>query len=538
MKTQHWKSLVYKGPAFPPPYEPKGLSIWFKGRPYKLGPIAEEMAYHFAKKKDMPYFNDEVFRSNFMSDFLNVLPQDLKNVNISELDFKEFFDFINQEKLNKESLTKEQKKLMSKQRREFREMLKKEHGYAIIDGNTIEVANWMIEPPGIFVGRGSHPLRGRWKKRVSQSDVELNLSEDAPVPPGNWKAIIHDHSSMWLARWQDKINGKMKYVWPHDSSYLLQERNKEKYDKAMRLDNYIDRIRKLIKSGMESKDEKTRKVATVCFLIDRLGMRVGDEKDEDEADTVGATTLRVEHIKIHKNKIDFDFLGKDSVKWEKTIENPEPSLLENLRRFMDGKSNNDLVFDGINSRIVNKFLSSVSKDITAKTFRTYHATKVVENYLRGLNAELKDTDESVKVYYAKLANLQAAIFCNHKRTPPKNWEESIKKKEEKILQLQTSEAKTERRRLSQEKRLLKLKLNIELSKQTRDYNLNTSLKNYIDPRVYKSWCDSIGLDWKKLYTNSLQKKFAWVSRSRLRWDDESKTKNVITEQITISNKYK
>ena len=26
-------------------------------------------------------------------------------------------------------------------------------------------------------------------------------------------------------------------------------------------------------------------------------MRVGDEKDEDEADTVGATTLRVEHVK-------------------------------------------------------------------------------------------------------------------------------------------------------------------------------------------------------------------------------------------------
>jgi len=27
-------------------------------------------------------------------------------------------------------------------------------------------------------------------------------------------------------------------------------------------------------------------------------MRVGDEKDEDEADTVGASTLRVEHLKF------------------------------------------------------------------------------------------------------------------------------------------------------------------------------------------------------------------------------------------------
>ena len=39
-------------------------------------------------------------------------------------------------------------------------------------------------------------------------------------------------------------------------------------------------------------------------------MRVGDEKDPDEADTVGATTLRKEHIKITTNTIEFDFLGK------------------------------------------------------------------------------------------------------------------------------------------------------------------------------------------------------------------------------------
>ena len=49
-------------------------------------------------------------------------------------------------------------------------------------------------------------------------------------------------------------------------------------------------------------------------MIHEVGMRVGDEKDEDEADTVGATTLRVEHIKrLDDQAIEFDFLGKDSV---------------------------------------------------------------------------------------------------------------------------------------------------------------------------------------------------------------------------------
>ena len=40
-------------------------------------------------------------------------------------------------------------------------------------------------------------------------------------------------------------------------------------------------------------------------------MRVGDEKDPDEADTVGAITLRPEHIKIEGDTLHFDFFGKD-----------------------------------------------------------------------------------------------------------------------------------------------------------------------------------------------------------------------------------
>ena len=48
-------------------------------------------------------------------------------------------------------------------------------------------------------------------------------------------------------------------------------------------------------------------------------MRVGDEKDPDEADTVGATTLRKEHVTLTSNSIKFDFLGKDSVRWQETV---------------------------------------------------------------------------------------------------------------------------------------------------------------------------------------------------------------------------
>ena len=53
------------------------------------------------------------------------------------------------------------------------------------------------------------------------------------------------------------------------------------------------------------------------YLIDTLALRAGNEKDsEEEADTVGCCSLRVEHIEIlPNNQIKLDFLGKDSMRY-------------------------------------------------------------------------------------------------------------------------------------------------------------------------------------------------------------------------------
>jgi DNA topoisomerase-1 len=364
-----------------------------------------------------------------------------------------------------------------------------------------------------FVVHNSHPLRGRWKPRVTPADVTLNLGEKAPVPEvpaelRRWGKVVHDHESIWIARWIDKLTEKEKYVWPHESSDIQQSRNKEKYDKALKIGKELLKIRAATLKKMSSKDEKESKIATVCCLIDKLGMRVGDEKDEDEADTVGATTLRVEHIKIGVGAIEFDFLGKDSVRWVKLLENPETALVNNLRKFTAGKRPEAEIFDGINSSMVNRFLSNIVPGTTAKVFRTYHATNVTEVFLR--SKDVRVADDLEKKYHVKIANLKAAVWCNHKRTPPKNWEESLKKKEQKLEEYKAK---------GKEERVRKMSMDIDLAKETKEYNLNTSLKNYIDPRVIKSWADSVGLDWKKIYTSSLLRKFEWAAKSRKPWEE-------------------
>jgi DNA topoisomerase-1 len=504
----YWKTLSHNGVHFPPLYEPDGLSIAVRGKPLKLSSLAEEMAYHFAKKKDTPYVQDPVFRSNFMSDFAGLLPAWGHGAKFDEVDFSELNAKVDREKAARERMSKEQKKADAASRKEQREALRAKFGKAVLDGKESDFANYMVEPPGLFMGRGKHPFRGKWKPRVNPSDVVLNLGETAPVPPGNWKEVVHDHNSMWMAKWVDKLTDKEKYVWLHESTPIQQGRSRAKYDKAQKVGSSLQKIRDRIIRDLDSKDEKVRQVATVCYLIDTMGMRVGDEKDEDEADTVGASTLRVEHVKLDGTRAEFDFLGKDSVAWTKA-ETVPPSVARNLKEFTRGKRPDEEIFHNVSSALVNQYLSSIVKGATAKVFRTYHATARAREILG--SKDLRGADDLDKLYHAKEANLQAAIFCNHQRTPPKTWDETLRKKREK---LEAAKAK------GNPNRVAKLRREVEFFVRTKNYNLNTSMKNYIDPRLYKSWCDYVGLDWAKVYSKSLQRKFSWAQKTSPKWEKE------------------
>jgi DNA topoisomerase-1 len=518
----YWTTLSHNGVNFPDPHVPTGMSVKAGGRSVPLTPLADEMAYHLAKKKDTPYIQDTVFRSNFMQDFLQELPEWCRGMAFQDLDFSDFFSRVDAEKEAKERQSKEEKKRLAAERKEMREALKARFGLAILDGKKVDIANWMVEPPGLFMGRGQHPLRGRWKPRIADRDVILNLGEGSPIPKGNWKEVVHDHSSMWMAKWIDKLTDKEKYVWLHESSPLQQSRNKAKYDNAAKVGRHLERIRAKILKELDSKDIRARQVATVCYLIDTLGMRVGDEKDEDEADTVGASTLRVEHVKLGSNTIIFDFLGKDSVRWEKklVLRPFELKVLRNLQEFTSEKSPETEIFHHVSSSMVNQFLSSIVPGLTAKVFRTHHATAKTEEVLRSKDA--RNTDDLDKLFFAKEANLAAAVFCNHQRTPPRTWDQTLERKKAKL-----EEARQNPR--SKVERVRKLEMELDFFRRTKNYNLNTSLKNYIDPRVYKAWCDYVGLEWARIYSKSLQKKFSWVVQSRREWERSAQEVEVVAQ---------
>ena len=552
-----WKTLQHNGILFPPDFESKGIRIKIKGQEASLDLLQEEMIYQWAKKKDTPYTQDKVFQKNFVSDFAKTFNGKYKNLELSDIDFSNPFKLVDKEKDAKELLTKEEKKALAAKRKELREEMKAKYGMAIMDGKEVEVANYMAEPPGIFIGRGEHPMRGKWKPKVSSKDVTLNLGKDAKLPFGNWGKVVHDKDSMWMASWTDILTQKRKYVWLADTAGIKQDRDRAKYDKAKKLASEIDKIKDKIVKDMQNKDAGVRRIATACYLIYRTAMRVGDEKDPEEADTVGATTLRKEHIKLNGDSIEFDFLGKDSVRWQETIPaiGHDKQFHDNLKELVSKKKDTDEIFDNITSRHVNIYYSGVVKGLTAKVFRTYLASSVVSKYLRE-NGDVKKSTPAEKLYHAKLANLEAATMCNHKRTIPKTFEQTLqkkvdklqtvkaatpwKKKEEALKKAESAKPKTDAQKEKQNERIKKAKiqirktkqkhkeriekltLQVDLTKKTKDYNLGTSLRNYIDPRIFKSWTDDVGAEWEKLYTAALQKKFLWVKSENESWNQVSK----------------
>ena len=187
----------------------------------------------------------------------------------------------------------------------------------------------MVEPPGIFRGRGEHPHMGKLKQRIVPEFVKINIGQENPIPictvPGHsWKRVEDKKDATWLAHFRDErsTHALGKYVFLAAESSIKGVNDRKKYEKARRLNQLIDKIRASYTQRMESKDLTDNQLGVCTYLIDKLALRVGNEKGEDEADTVGCCSLRVEHIKLEEGEnynITFDFLGKDSMRYLNTV---------------------------------------------------------------------------------------------------------------------------------------------------------------------------------------------------------------------------
>lgn len=425
--TNKWGTLEHNGVVFPPPYErlPKNVKMRYDGVPVTLHPEAEEVAGFFATMLNSAHnVENPTFQKNFLNDFKEILKKtggatdrNGEKVAIKEYakcDFRPMFDYFEGQRVAKKALSVAERKALKAEK----DKVEAPYMYCVWDGKKQKVGNFRVEPPGLFRGRGEHPKTGRVKTRVMPEDVTLNIGENATVPPPpeghRWKSIKHDKQGTWLAMWQENINGNYKYVMLAANSDVKGQSDYKKFEKARELKKHIDRIRKDYRKELKSELMAERQKATAMYLIDQFALRAGNEKGDDEADTVGCCSLKYEHITLRAPAtVIFDFLGKDSIRFHEEFE-VDPQVFKNLKIFKKPpKGEGDDIFDRLTTTQLNNHLKNYMPGLTAKVFRTYNASFTMSKLLAEMKSE-GTIAEKIKDYND--ANRKVAILCNHKRT--------------------------------------------------------------------------------------------------------------------------
>ena len=382
------------------------------------------------------------------------------------------------------------------------------------------------------MGRGCHPLAGKIKRTILPEDITLNIDKESEIPPlqsfyknHKWGDIISDNTKEWLASWKDNITGKTKYVWLSNQSTFKSKSDQYKFDLAKKLNENIEKIMNInsINITNPKTDIKVRQHAVATYLINKLALRVGNEKGDDEADTVGVCSLRVEHINLENdNVIKFDFLGKDSVRYKKNVE-VDSDVYNNLIKFVNNKSKKDYLFDYITTLSLNEYLRNFMEDLSAKVFRTFNSSKLFQDEINKINEKYKnykkdDLKDILKNQYIK-ANIKVADLCNHQKNVAKSSLEQIKKINVKIKELKDKKSKLmDKKKIKKIKEKIKiLKNKKELKNDMKNLSLGTSQMNYIDPRITYTFVKKHKLNIDNFFTKKLQEKFWWAKDVDKRW---------------------
>ncbi|KAI4972791.1 hypothetical protein ZWY2020_003716 [Hordeum vulgare] len=534
-----WSTLEHNGVIFPPLYNPHGVKMLYNGQPVELTPDEEEVATMFAVMKDTEYATKKTFIDNFFGDWKKILGKNHIIKKFELCDFTPIFEWHLREKEKKKQMTSEEKKALRE------EKLKQEEKYmwAVVDGVREKVGNFRVEPPGLFRGRGEHPKMGKLKRRIRPSDITINIGKDTPVPEcpiegESWKEVKHDNTVTWLAFWNDPISQKdFKYVFLAASSSLKGQSDKEKYEKSRKLKDHIHNIRVNYTKDFKSKDVSKKQIAVATYLIDKLALRAGNEKDDDEADTVGCCTLKVDNVTcVPPNKLQFDFLGKDSIRYFNTVEVELP-VYNAIEEFRTGKKDGDAVFDKLDTTKLNHHLKDLMPGLTAKVFRTYNASITLDAIL---HEETEDGTLLEKIAVYQRANKEVAIICNHQRAVSKSHDTQMTKLNEKIdeLKAQVDELNKDLGKMKRgkplgngadgkpkrtlapeaiEKKISQIETKIEkmeMDKKTKEdlktVALGTSKINYLDPRITVAWCKTHEVPIEKIFSKTILAKFGWA----------------------------
>lgn len=526
-----WDTLEHSGPYFGwinDPYVPYNAPLIYNDKQYHLNPEEEEAAILYARrliteeksaKKFTTGTNAEKFNNNFWNDFrASYLTPEHKKIFIrfEKANFSLLIEAIKKRKLQQDELKKNETKEEKKIRRIKAAEHRLNYGVAYVNGIKTPLIKYAVEPMALFVGAGANMTnKGKIKSKVYPEDVTINISKGSLIPPApngyKWGKIVHDNTVRWTSKYRNQITTKLAETRLQETGDLI------KFEKARKLEINHDAVVEAYTRLLNSNNIKEQQIGVVISLLDTAGIRVGTEKVASNEDVVGATTLKVGQIEFGEDNktIQFNFIGKDGIQNTSTTE-VNNTVFRLLQKFSSGKQEGtDDIFNLVTAQDINNYLHSIDRDLSSRIFRTRLACHIMYNYLNDKCQYEVDDDESKadKISCFRQANRLVAIQLNHIKTATPSSLESFSKAQEK---LEEKRSKMTAEKITQaERKLQERQENLTIA-------LETSKRNYIDPRIIKAWALKSGLatfdeDEEEnpfnippaIYTKTLQRHFKW-----------------------------
>ena len=167
-------------------------------------------------------------------------------------------------------------------------------------------------------------------------------------------------------------------------------RDETKYDRMLEFSAALPKIRARTAADLASPGLTREKVlATVVQLLERSGIRVGNEEYVKANGSFGLTTLKDKHVDVRGSTLRFEFRGKSGKRHSIRIDDRRLARIVKHCRDLPGQELFQYVDGGrrrkVDSGDVNEYLKAITGEaFTAKDFRTWSGTVLASAAFREL----------------------------------------------------------------------------------------------------------------------------------------------------------
>jgi DNA topoisomerase-1 len=226
----------------------------------------------------------------------------------------------------------------------------------------------------------------KYKGKTVKDKTQLQRIHSLVLPPA-WEdvwicALANGHLQ---ATGKDVRNRKQYRYHP----LWNQLRNKTKFYSMLELGKILPAIRKQVKKDLALPGLPVNKVlALVISLMEKTGMRIGNEFYEKLYGSFGLTTLKDKHAIIKGDTVKFTFRGKKGVEHQVTLKSKKLSKIVTQCRDIPGKELFQYIDEegkrcSIESGMVNDYIKTIAEgEFTAKDLRTWCGSIAALNALK------------------------------------------------------------------------------------------------------------------------------------------------------------